>query len=86
MEEDTMTHDSATPNNSLFSPLPYKDIQFYSLQKKWENQMGTSRNVMKLIMRSSPFDVQKWRKDEIDLYTPSPTTHEKDLYIEKYYS
>ena len=48
--------------------------------------MGTSCNVMKLRMRSSPFDVQKWRKDEIDLYTHSPTTHKKDLQIEKYYS
>ena len=37
--------------------------------------MGTSCNVMKLRMRSSPFVAHKWRKDEIDLYTPSPTTH-----------
>ena len=48
--------------------------------------MGTSCNVMRLRIRSSPFVVQKWRKDEIDIYTPSPTNRKKYLQIGKYYS
>ena len=48
--------------------------------------MGTRSNVMKMRMITSPFVVQQQRKDEIDLYAPSPTTHNEDLQIGKYYS
>ena len=48
--------------------------------------MGTSCNVMKPRMRLNPFVAKKWRKDEIDRYTPSPTIHNADLQIDKIYS
>ena len=47
--------------------------------------MGINCNVIKLRLKLTPLVVPKWRKDEIDLYTPSPVIHKIDLQIEKYY-
>ena len=42
--------------------------------------MGIHRNVIKLRLKLTPLVVPEWRKDEIDFYTPSPTTHNKEQY------
>ena len=48
--------------------------------------MGINCNVIKLRLKLTPLVVPKWRKDEFDLYTPSPAIHKTNLHIEKYYS
>ena len=48
--------------------------------------MGITCNVIKLRLKLTPLVVPKWRKDEIDLYTPSPVVHKTNLQIETYYS
>jgi len=80
-----MAHDSAPLGNSLFSPL-HEETQFYSLQEKWKNQMGINCNVIKLRLKLTRLVVLERRKDEIDLYTPSPAIYKTNLQIEKYYS
>ena len=77
-ENGNMTHNSATLDNSLFSPLPNYDIQLCEILEKWKNQMGTHCIVVKLKLKSNPFVVPKWRKDESDLYIPSLVTRKKD--------
>ena len=48
--------------------------------------MGINCNVIKLRLKLTPLVVPKWRKDEIDLYTPSLVIHKKNLHIEKNYA